>query len=162
MGFLSEWRPFTHGIRGRPSIFDDLFGETLRDDAPEALRFVPCVDVVETADAYELEVEVPGMKPDEVSVTLSGDALVIQGEKRRDDQRQGDQWHVSERAYGGFQRSFTFPAAIDPDSIEATSDHGVLRVRVAKAREAQPRRIEIRVSPRKGEAKRRGDGGGST
>jgi HSP20 family protein len=150
MGFLSEWRPFQGGL-SRPSTIDDVFRETFRDffapvgpEGGTAMRFVPRVNVTEDEKAYELEVEVPGVKPEEVRVTITGDTLTIQGEKQREQQRQGQTWHVTERSYGSFQRSFTFPAAVDPESIEATSDSGVLKIRVAKAREAQPRRIEVR------------------
>jgi HSP20 family protein len=150
VGYLSEWRPFQAGLT-RPSTFDDLFRETFREfmapggeaTAP-LMRFMPRVNVTESADAYELEVEVPGVNPEEVRVTFTGDTLTIQGEKRRKEQREGDTWHVTERSYGTFQRSFTFPAPVDGDSVEATSENGVLRIRVAKAREAQPRRIEVR------------------
>lgn len=163
MGFLSEWRPFQGGL-SRPQTIDDVFRETFRDyfapagaEGATAMRFVPRVNVTEDEKAYELELEVPGVDPEEVRVTLTGDTLTVQGEKRREQQRQGQTWHVTERSYGSFQRSFTFPAAVDGESIEATSENGVLRVRVAKAREAQPRRIEVRRGERT--TKRAGPGG---
>lgn len=187
MGFLSEWRPFGQGGLVRPpSLFDEMLRETVRDlvapggEGLPLTRFTPRVNVTETDEAYDIECEVPGIDPEEVRVTLSGDTLTIAGEKRREEQREGDTWHVVERAHGAFQRSFSFPAAVDAESVEATSEHGVLKVRVLKAKEQQPRRIEVRrqqgsgkrelsttaqeVGQRKGQARegeaRAGGGGG--
>ncbi|MCO5167737.1 MAG: Hsp20/alpha crystallin family protein [Planctomycetes bacterium] len=151
MVFLPEWRPFGQTGLTRPSsLFDEMIRETFRDlvspggEGAALTRYTPRVNVTETDEAYEIECEVPGVDPEEVKVTLSGDTLTVAGEKRREEQREGDTWHVVERSYGSFQRSFTFPAAVDGDSVEATSEHGVLKVRVLKAKEQQPRRIEVR------------------
>lgn len=152
MAFLPEFRPFgPAGLTRSGSLFDELIRDTFRDylaplggEAGQLMRFTPRVNVTETNEAYELECEVPGIDPEEVKVTLSGDTLTIQGEKKREDQREGDTWHVTERSYGTFQRSFTFPANVDADSVEASSENGVLHIKVSKAKEQQPRRIQIR------------------
>lgn len=156
MAFLPEFRPFGQLGLARPTaLFDELIRDTFRDylapisgEGGQLMRFTPRVNVTETNDAYELECEVPGMNPEDVKVTLSGDTLMIQGEKRREDKREGDTWHVIERSYGSFQRSFSFPTAVDADSVEAESDNGVLCIKVMKAKEERPRRIEIRSGQR--------------
>lgn len=153
MAFLPEFRPFGPAGMSRPgSLFDELIRDTFRDylapmgsgEVGQLMRFQPRVNVTETNEAYELECEVPGIAPEEVKVTLSGDTLTIQGEKRREEKREGDTWHVTERSYGSFQRSFTFPANVDADSVEASSENGVLHIKVMKATEQQPKRIQIR------------------
>lgn len=152
MSLLNPLRPFEESGLTRPS---GLFEDFLRDlwspmlASPRGgeglMRFVPRVNVTEQNDAYELECELPGLRPEDVSVNLSGDTLTIQGEKRREDAREGETWHVTERSYGTFQRTFTFPVNIDPEGVEATHEHGILRIRCVKSKESQPRRIEIRA-----------------
>lgn len=153
MAFLPEFRPFgPAGLARSGSLFDELIRDTFRDylapmgagEGGQLMRYTPRVNVTETNEAYELECEVPGIDPEEVKVTLSGDTLTIQGEKRREEKREGDTWHVTERSYGSFQRSFTFPANVDADSVEASSENGVLHIKVMKAKEQQPKRIQIR------------------
>lgn len=150
MSLLNPLRPFEETGLTRPSsVFEDLFRDLWSPvlASPRAgglTRFVPRLNVNEKADAYEIECELPGVRPEDVKVTLTGDTLTIQGEKRSDEQRQGDTWHVTECSYGAFQRSLSFPAPIDPDGIDATNENGVLKVRVAKSEESQPRRIEVK------------------
>jgi HSP20 family protein len=144
---LTEWRPFSQAGLIRPtSLLDEFMREVLAPggEAAPAARFSPRVDVTETEDGYAIDCELPGVAPEDVRVTLTGDTLTIQGEKRRDESREEGAYHVVERAHGAFQRTFTFPAPLDPDSVEATSEHGVLCVRVTKAKEAKPRRIQVK------------------
>lgn len=170
MAFLPEFRPFgATGLTRPGALFDELIRDTFRDYlvpfgyGPDVgiMRFSPRVNVTETPDAYELECELPGVAPDDVKVTLSGDTLTIQGEKKREEKRESDTWHVTERSYGAFQRSFTFPTDVDPDSVEATSDNGVLTIRVMKAKEQQPRRIQIKSGHRELETTGRAVGVGA-
>lgn len=137
----------------RPSdVFEDLvrdlwspmFAPMIGSRGEGLRRFSPRVNLTEKADAYELEIEVPGVAPEDVNVNLIGDTLTIQGEKSQEDRREEDTFHVTERSYGSFQRSFTFPAHVDPEKVEATNENGLLKIRVAKTQESQPRRIEIR------------------
>lgn len=168
MAFLPEFRPFgATGLTRPGSLFDELIRDTFRDYmAPIAgegqlMRYAPRVNVTETNEAYELECEVPGIDPEEVKVTLSGDTLTIQGEKKREERREGDTWHVTERSYGAFQRSFSFPADVDAESVEATSENGVLKIKVMKAKEQQPKRIQIRSGQRELETTGREVGAGA-
>jgi HSP20 family protein len=106
--------------------------------------FVPSVDVQETADALEITAEAPGLKPEEMEITLTGDVLTLRGEKKAErEDSQGD-YHLVERRYGRFQRSFRLPVEVDREKLTATHKDGVLTVRLPKAAQAGPARIEVK------------------
>lgn len=103
-------------------------------------------DLSETEDAYELQVDLPGMKKDDVSVDYSDGVLTISGERKdeREDKRKG--YYLSERSYGAYQRSFRVPESVDCDSISAQFNDGVLTITLPKTEEAQKtsRRIDVK------------------
>ena len=103
---------------------DDLWSRFL--DAPgaiwprrEGLAFYPRVDIKETDQALEMTVDVPGLKAEEVEVTLNGDLLIIKGEKKEEREEKKDNYHLVERRFGSFQRSFRLPCAVDQDKLTA-------------------------------------------
>ncbi|MDZ7749025.1 MAG: Hsp20/alpha crystallin family protein [Halofilum sp. (in: g-proteobacteria)] len=103
-------------------------------------------DLSETDEAYELQVDLPGMKKDDVSVDYSDGVLTISGERKdeREDKRKG--YYLSERSYGAYQRSFRVPESVDHDNIAAQFNDGVLTITLPKTREAQQtsRRIDVK------------------
>ena len=124
---------------------DRLFEDVLGRDA-EGRAWAPAVDVRESEDALMLELELPGVSPENVEVTAENGVLTIRGEKRSE-RKEGDEkerWHMVERSYGSFRRAFQLPQGVDEDQIEASFEHGVLTVRVPKAALPQPRRIQVR------------------
>lgn len=151
MGQLTERRPF-----GSPVPWSELapFNEMFRRffaqpfaDLPlaEAGTWTPKVNVTETPEVYQVRVEVPGVKPEDVRVTLHDDTLTIQGEKKREEKRtEKDQAHIYECSYGSFMRSFTFPASVDRDSVSAESADGVLNITVKKSKESRARQIPVK------------------
>jgi HSP20 family protein len=104
----------------------------------------PALDVSETEDALEIQAELPGVDPENIEITVSGDELVIRGEKTARVEESERSWHRVERRHGSFERTLRLPESVDADSIEATSSHGVLILKLPKREEVQPRRIEIR------------------
>jgi HSP20 family protein len=116
-----------------------LFDETLareRIEEPTLLHgtWTPIADVVETTEAYQVEVELPGLSRDDVVVQAQGDELVIRGERRPDPAGRPESFHRLERRYGPFARGFRFSEEVDPDRIAAEFDDGLLRLTVPKAR----------------------------
>jgi HSP20 family protein len=101
------------------------------------------LNVSETEDAYELEASLPGVKPEDVEITLTNNTLTISGETKAEEEKEDRTFHMRERRYGSFVRSLTLPSAINPDAVEAHFENGVLRLRVPKAEEAKPKRIQI-------------------
>jgi HSP20 family protein len=101
------------------------------------------LNVSETEDAYELEASLPGVKPEDVEITLTNNTLTISGETKAEEEKEDRTFHMRERRYGSFVRSLTLPSAINPDAVEAHFENGVLKLRVPKAEEAKPKRIQI-------------------
>jgi len=123
-------------------LFEDTFGGDTRRTG-----WVPAVDIREDNKEIALEIELPGIKPSDVEVTAENGVLTIRGEKQSTSTEGSEgRYHVVERSYGSFTRSFQLPTGVDDQRIEADFVDGVLIVRIPKAALAQPRRIEIRNS----------------
>jgi HSP20 family protein len=123
-------------------LFEDPFGGDTRRTG-----WVPAVDIREDNTEIALEIELPGIKPSDVEVTAENGVLTIRGEKQSASTEGSEgRYHVVERSYGSFTRSFQLPTGVDEQRIEADFVDGVLIVRIPKAALAQPRRIEIRNS----------------
>jgi HSP20 family protein len=103
----------------------------------------PAVNLYETADAYVLTAELPGVGPEEIQVSLEGSTLTLQGERKIDYAREGVSLHRTERQAGSFRRAFELPAAIEADKVEAVHSNGVLMLHLPKRPEAQPRQISV-------------------
>jgi HSP20 family protein len=96
----------------------------------------PAVDVVEKSDAYEITAELPGMDEKNIEVKLVNGSLTVKGEKEENKEEKKKDYHVQERYYGSFERTFPLPEGVDADKIEATFDKGVLMLRLPKKPEA--------------------------
>lgn len=106
---------------------------------------LPSLDMTSDERAYALSMELPGVEPENVSVEVHGNALVIAGEKKQENAAEQKNQHVLERAYGSFQRVLTLPEDADADAITASCKNGVLRVTIPRKAmaETQARAIEI-------------------
>jgi HSP20 family protein len=136
----------TGPVFGLRREIDRLFEDTFGGDARRT-GWAPAVDVREDNKEIVLEVELPGIRPDDVEVTAENGVLTIRGEKQSaSSEAQEGRYHVIERSYGSFTRSFQLPSGVDERRIEAEFEHGLLNVRIPKAALAQPRKIEIRNS----------------
>jgi HSP20 family protein len=105
--------------------------------------FSPHFDVMETKDAYVLKADVPGVKEEELDLSVNGNLLTISGKREPDQPEDGDAYFAIERSCGSFARSFTMPESVDAAGVTADLKNGVLTVRIPKKPEAQPRRIAI-------------------
>jgi HSP20 family protein len=130
-------------------LFDDFFrGFGL---APYAANerwssFMPHVDIVENDRNVQISAELPGMDEDDVQLSISGDALVISGEKREDKQTEGKDYYYAERSYGTFRRTVPLPSDIDQERASAVFERGVLTVTMPKTQgHPQRKRIPIKT-----------------
>ncbi len=115
-------------------------------DTPESTSsWIPAVNVEEAGDELLLTAELPGMREEDINIDIENNILTIRGEKRetREEADEERRFHVWERRYGSFHRSFTLPRSVEADAIRAEFDVGVLTVRLPKAPEAKTRTIEI-------------------
>jgi HSP20 family protein len=120
------------------SVFDSpgTNGATMR-------RWMPAMDVLETAEDFVLRADLPGMGEDDVHIELEDSTLTISGERRTEHESEQEGYHRVERASGSFQRSLTLPNGVDPEAVSARFDRGVLEVRIPKPEQRKPRRISI-------------------
>jgi HSP20 family protein len=107
---------------------------------------VPAVDIAEKDDAYEVTAELPGMDEKNVEVKYSDGMLTIKGEKEEAKEEKKKDYHLSERRYGSFQRTFSVPAGVDGDKIDASFKKGVLTVTLPKSAEAVKKEKKILVT----------------
>jgi len=112
----------------------------------------PSAEASEVADAYEISVELPGVKTDDIEVSVADGILTVRGEKRSEREEKGRSYYFSERSFGTFQRAFRLPSDADADAITADSEHGVLTIRIPRQPvERRPER-KIKIKPAGGKA----------
>jgi len=121
----------------------DPFHDELGPLASWSGAFTPRFDVKETKDVYVFKADLPGVKDEDVDISLSGNLLTISGRKEEEHREEGEQYHATERTYGSFSRSFSLPDSVDSQHVTAEMKNGVLRVNVPKRPEAQPKKIAI-------------------
>ncbi|MGB9641272.1 MAG: Hsp20/alpha crystallin family protein [Anaerolineales bacterium] len=102
------------------------------------------LDVVENDDEYIVKASLPGMNPDDLEITYSGNTLTIKGEIKSEEEEKKGTYHLRERRYGSFARSITLPSNVKADKIEATYEAGVLKLTLPKAEEAKPKHIAVK------------------
>jgi HSP20 family protein len=105
--------------------------------------FAPTFNVVERQDGYFITADVPGVREEDIDVTVQDNYLVISGSRKAEERQEGDNYYVYERRYGNFSRAFSLPDNADAESVEAQMREGVLEVKVAKRESAKPRKIPL-------------------
>lgn len=138
---LAPWRDLSADFNRLSRLFDEspFFsgGESM---------WSPAVGLSETNDDIVLTAEVPGLTEEDINVELENNVLTISGEKteEREQENGGERrYHLWERSYGSFRRSFTLPTNVDSEGVQADFENGVLTVRLPKASESKGRRIQI-------------------
>jgi len=111
-----------------------------------AAAWMPAVDIFEEPEVIRLIAEVPGVKPEDVQITVKENVLTIKGTKAQVAQEKTEKVHRYERAYGAFERTFTLPASVVPEQIKATYEHGMLTVVLPKVEAAKPHVIKVEVT----------------
>ena len=138
-------------------LFEDTFGANGNRTAQSGMTWMPVADVRESQNDLTLTFEMPGIAPDQIEVTTDNGVLTIRGEKR-EERKEGDeaQYHLVERSYGTFTRSFQLPKTLDESKIDASFEHGVLTVRIPKAELPQPKKVQIKAGSKGAEQKQVG------
>lgn len=139
-----------HGEMNR--LFDEMFGGLARRSGGRqgegaAGSWSPALDVLHEDGDVLVRAELPGVKPDDVDITLSRGVLTISGQRKAEQEQQGQGYYVRERRYGSFRRSLMLPEGIDESKIDARYENGVLEVRIAGAAAVQePKKIQIQAA----------------
>lgn len=141
---LTRWEPraLPRLQREINRIFDNLVGEEYAPDLLPGGGF-PSLDISEKDDAYVVTADVPGVKRDDIDISVSDGVVTIKGEKKSEEEKEEAGYQRRERAYGSFTRSFTVPGKVDEEGIKATCKDGVLTLELPKSEEARARQIEV-------------------
>ncbi len=108
--------------------------------------WMPVVDIVEEPEFLRIVAELPGVKPENVKISVEDNVLTIQGTKEQIAQETTEKVHRYERTYGAFERSFTLPATLNPEAIKATYEHGLLTLVLPKVEKAKARQIMVDIT----------------
>ena len=149
---LIRWRPeselvprITDLSREMNRLFDSFLRGEPTDEGLATSYWTPAVDILEQDDAYTLEAELPGLKKDDVKISVQNNVLTLRGEKT-DERRESKKGYLRmETNFGSFTRSFTLPTTINSSKIEAEFKDGILKIHIPKAEEAKPKTIEVKV-----------------
>jgi HSP20 family protein len=150
MSSLIRWEPFSDLISLRDAM-DRLFEESFvspasRLLAPQGLGSL-AIDMIERTDDVVVKTSVPGVKPEDIDISITGDTLTIKGETSTEEESSGENFLRRERRYGAFSRSVGLPAGLDPDKAEAVFDNGVLTLSIPKKQEIKPKTIKVKKTP---------------
>lgn len=139
--FLSPWQE----LEDVSERLNRLFGVPAQGEASNRSVWTPAVNVEETNEELILSAELPGMSIDDVEIEVENNVLSLRGEKK-ETREEGDdrRFHLWERCYGSFERSFTLPRTVKTEEISAQFKDGILHIQMPKAPEAKSRKISIK------------------
>ena len=123
-------------------LFDGSFGPVFRTPGSFS-RWAPALDVFQDKDQFTVVAELPGLKKEDIELSLHNGVLTISGERKQE--KKSEEGYRSERFFGRFQRSVTLPTSVDGNNVKATYQDGILKVVVPKAEEAKPKQIQVSV-----------------
>ncbi len=145
---LVRWKPQRDPMRslhyGMDRMFDDLWTYPLRGRFGDR-AWLPSADIHERENEYEVTMDLPGLDRDDIKVTIRENLLTIEGERKQERTEEESDFHLEERRYGNFKRSFRLSKAVDAQKIRAGYTNGVLTLTIPKSEESKPREIDIAV-----------------
>ena len=125
-------------------LFESVFPGTMEgDDESMSTVWSPRMDLVEADDHYQVQVDLPGVSKEDVSITVEDNELAIRGERQAESRTEDDHVVRMERTFGTFYRSIRLPRTVDESKIKATFDDGVLTVNLPKTEKSRPKKIKI-------------------
>lgn len=142
---IQVWDPFREAVSLRDAmnaLFQESFIRPTSLLSQDGSALLP-LDVSENENEFVIKASVPGVKPEDVQISVHGGTLTIRGESRAEEEKKGDRWHLRERRFGTFQRSLTLGMPVVADKAVANYEHGVLTLVLPKAEEAKPRQIKV-------------------
>jgi HSP20 family protein len=151
MVMLTRWNPTTDAAnlsRRMERLFDEMLGNgTWRSSEERPLRgsWVPAINILEKDSEITITADLPGLKAEDVEVTVDEGTLSIRGERKLEEAAEGETYHRVERLYGSFERTFTLPNSIDVEKIGARFANGEMVLTLPKREESKPRSVKIKV-----------------
>jgi len=130
-------------------LFNNLFDQpTTGRESTSSRRWMPAMDLIETADHYVLRADLPGLSDEDVNVQLEANVLTISGERTAQHDHDAQGYYRIERGFGSFARSLTLPDGVDSDMVQAHFDRGVLEITIPKPEQKKPRQVQISLGSR--------------
>ena len=145
---IMKWDPWRDVLSLRDEM-DRLFEDFLTK-TPEKRDFIsdvwaPDVDIYETKDEVIVKAELPGMKKDDIKISIVDNSLIVEGEKKQEKETKDENYYRMERRYGAFRRVINLPVSVKINEIDASYDNGVLEIKLPKSEEAKPKEIEVKI-----------------
>jgi len=145
---LSRWEPYRHmvSLRGAMDrLFEESFLRPLEGANSPLVGTSLAVDIYEKDDALVIKAAVPGIKPDDLNISVTGDVITIKGETKEAEETKNENYHRRELRFGSFCRSVRLPTEVDVNKVDAVFAEGILTLTFPKPEEKLPRSISIRV-----------------
>ena len=145
---IVRWEPFRElaTLQNEMNrLFNTAFETPPGNGGTTPRRWMPAMDLVENEDSFLLRADLPGLSEDDIKIEVEDNVLTLSGERKSEHETKQEGYHRVERAFGAFSRALTLPKGVDPESVTAHFDRGVLEVRIPKPEEQKPRRISIGV-----------------
>jgi HSP20 family protein len=142
---IERWDPFQEAISLRDAMNSLLQESFVRPGAAPSQGSYAALplDVCENENEFVVKASLPGVKPEDVQITVHGDTLTVRGESKSEQEKKGEHWHLRERRYGTFQRSVSLATPVDSEKAQASFEHGVLTLTLPKSEAAKPRQIKV-------------------
>lgn len=138
---FSEWDKWIEDVMRRPlSLFTQPFMRF-----PSAEEIMPSVDIFEEKGDVVIKAELPGIKKEDIDVTLTDETITISGEKKKEEEVKKKDYYRWECSYGSFNRTFSLPAEVRPDKVKTKMKDGVLEIRVPKTEEAKKKEVKVKI-----------------
>ncbi len=153
---IDRWHPFTELMSLRQAmdkLFEDSFVRPSRALATLGELTVPALDVYQTPTEVVVKATLPGVKPEDVSIDITGETLTIKGETKAEEEVRKEDYIYQERRYGAFSRSVVLPGGLKTDKAEAIIEDGVLTLTIPEAEEAKPKAIKVKPREKSKEKK---------
>jgi HSP20 family protein len=149
---IERWHPFTELMSLRQAmdkLFEDSFVRPSRTLAALGEVAAPALDVYQTPSEVVVKAALPGAKPEDVNIDITGDTLTIKGERKAEQEVKRENYLYQERRYGAFSRTVVLPSGLKSDKAEATMEDGVLTLTIPKAEEVKPKAIKVKAKEKK-------------
>lgn len=146
MADIVRWEPFA-GLTSLRQAMDRLFEDAFIRPSrlwPELVGEEPALDVYQTDKDVVVKASLPGIKPEEVDISVTGDTLTIKGEHKEEEEEKRADYFRKERRYGAFRRSMTLPIAVKAEKADASFENGVLTITLPKMEEVKPKQIKVK------------------
>lgn len=144
---MMRWDPFGEALKMQRDM-DRIFSRlgTSEGQTPATTAWMPRINVKRSGDDLAVNVELAGIKPDDVDIEVTDGVLIIRGERKGETEREDEGWMIRESSFGSFERSMALPEGVDPDSIKADFHDGMLEIHVPKALEAaRPKTTKVAI-----------------